>query len=180
MLVSSCQSRVPDSVNFLASDVVSKSTMREQLLEILAEPQTGAQLGLRVERRRGPLIDEGQLVAPSGKAYPIVRGIPRFVGGANYAESFGLQWKHFRDVQLDSATGASYSRRRFDSETRWGAGELQGKRVLDAGCGAGRFAEIAAARGAELVGLDFSSAIDATAETLAPFANVDMVQASIL
>src|SRR5205814_6750829 len=52
--------------------------------------------------------------------------------------------------------------------------------VLDAGCGAGRFAEVAAARGANLVALDMSSAVDAAAKTLAPFSNVDVVQGSIL
>jgi SAM-dependent methyltransferase len=52
--------------------------------------------------------------------------------------------------------------------------------VLDAGCGAGRFAEVAAERGCRLVALDFSSAVDATAKTLERFENVDLVQASLL
>lgn len=154
--------------------------MREQLLDILAEPGTRAPLKLEVSYHRGALIDEGKLLAPSGRSYPIVRGIPRFVEGDTYAESFGMQWKHFRNVQLDSANAASYSQARFENETAWSADELKDKRVLDAGCGAGRFAEVAARRGANLVALDYSSAIDATAETLAPFANVDLVQGSIL
>jgi SAM-dependent methyltransferase len=52
--------------------------------------------------------------------------------------------------------------------------------VLDGGCGAGRFAEIAAARDANLVALDMSSAVDATKQTLARFRNVDVVQGSLL
>jgi len=38
---------------------------------------------------------------------------------------------------------------------------MKGKWVLDAGCGSGRFAEIALATGANVVALDYSSAIDA-------------------
>jgi 2-polyprenyl-3-methyl-5-hydroxy-6-metoxy-1,4-benzoquinol methylase len=155
--------------------------MRRKLLAILAEPSTGAALRLEAARGSDDVVDEGALVSEAtGKRYPIVRGIPRFVDPDNYAASFGEQWNAFRDVQLDSANGASYSRRRFDDETGWGEAELRGKLVLDAGCGAGRFAEVAAARGAELVAMDLSSAVEATAKTLSPFPNVDVVQGSIV
>src|SRR6185369_2485057 len=57
---------------------------------------------------------------------------------------------------------------------------LKGRWVLDAGCGAGRFAEIAASRGADLVALDYSSAVEAAAETLRRFPNADVVQGNML
>jgi SAM-dependent methyltransferase len=57
---------------------------------------------------------------------------------------------------------------------------LEGKWLLDAGCGAGRFAEIAAPRGPNLVALDYSSAVDAAAHTLARFPNVDVIQGNLL
>jgi SAM-dependent methyltransferase len=155
--------------------------MREKLLEVLAEPVTGAKLSLDVTKHEGAHILEGSLRSEqTGKSYPIVRGIPRFVSSDNYAHSFGTQWNKFRAVQIDSETLISHSRARFDDETGWPQDSLEGKWVLDAGCGAGRFAEIAAERGAELVALDYSSAVDAARATLARFPNADVVQGSIL
>jgi SAM-dependent methyltransferase len=155
--------------------------MRRTLLEVLAEPVSGAELGLEVTRGSDDCVVEGALVSMvTGKRYPIVDGIPRFVDPENYATSFGRQWQAFREVQIDSENGTSYSRRRFDAEVGWTADDLRGRWVLDAGCGAGRFAEVSASRGPNLVALDLSSAVEAAARTLAPFPNVDVVQGSIL
>ena len=154
--------------------------MREKLLEVLVEPGSGARLRLEVARGSGGRIEEGRLVAESGRTFPIVSGIPRFVAGETYAESFGLQWNKYRAVQLDSATQAHYSERRFDREAGWSAAELRDAWVLDAGCGAGRFAEIVARREPNLVALDFSSAVDAAAKTLSGLGNVDVVQGNLL
>lgn len=112
-------------------------------------------------------------------AYPITDGVPRFVAGAE-ATSFGVQWNAFRTEQLDSVTGTDISAARFWAETGWTATDLQGRWVLDAGCGAGRFLEIAAEAGAEVVGLDVSSAVDAAAASFASGTNVHLVQASVL
>jgi SAM-dependent methyltransferase len=161
--------------------------MREQLLEVLAEPKTGAALELRDARPSrgtnggGTQIEEGTLVSTeTGRRYPIIRGIPRFVDPSNYTASFGMQWNAFRDVQLDSAGGGTHSRDRFEEETHWSEAHLKGKWVLDGGCGAGRFAEVAAARGASLVALDMSSAVEAAKQTLAAFPDADVVQGSLL
>ncbi|MBX3228126.1 MAG: methyltransferase domain-containing protein [Labilithrix sp.] len=155
--------------------------MRESLLEILAAPTTGARLELKVTRHTGDVIDEGELVATdTGAVYPIVDGIPRFVPKTGYTDTFGKQWNLFRTTQLDSATGAAYSEKRFTTETGWSRDDLDGKLVLDAGCGAGRFAEIAARYGGRVVGLDMSSAVDAAKETLAAYPRAELVQASLL
>ena len=111
--------------------------MHSSLLEILAEPGTGAPLTLHDSVIHDGLIEEGMLQAPSGKKYPIVRGIPRFVEADNYTSSFGQQWNRFRDVQLDSLTHCHRSEKRFDTETGWNADNLRGRWTLDAGCGAG-------------------------------------------
>jgi len=161
--------------------LLETAPMRESLLEILAEPRTRAELKLRVTRHDGDVIEEGELVSEeSGAKYPIHRGIPRFVPPNAYTDTFGKQWNLFRTTQLDSATGTGYSEHRFDSETGWSRDQLEGRRVLDAGCGAGRFAEVAASRGARLVGLDMSSAVDAARDTLARFPNAELVQGSLL
>ncbi len=155
--------------------------MKPEFAELLAEPVTGAALELDVTESDGDDVVEGTLTSQeTGRTYPIHRGIPRFVPADNYAESFGFQWNKFRGVQLDSENRADHSRQRFDAETGWTGDELEGKLVLDAGCGAGRFAEIAAARGANLVAMDYSSAVEATAETLRPYPNANVVQGNLL
>jgi SAM-dependent methyltransferase len=111
--------------------------------------------------------------------YPIDRGIPRFVSGALYASSFGLQWNRFRLEQIDAASGISLSRQRLLSETGWTLESLSGSWVLDAGCGAGRFLSVAAESGAQVVGLDLSDAVDAAAQTLVGRDNVHLVQGRI-
>lgn len=159
--------------------------MREELVSVLGEPVTGARLDLRdarwIETPVGRRIAEGTLVSTeTGRTFPIVRGIPRFVDASNYTASFGLQWNHFRTVQIDSETVGVHSRQRFDAEAGWTSERLAGKWLLDAGCGAGRFAEIAASRSANVVALDMSAAVEAVSETLSRFPNCDVVQGSVL
>lgn len=151
--------------------------MNRKLLEVLADPVTGDRLEL-ADDDGAEFIESGELVSPSGARYPVVRGIPRFVTDG-YADSFGLQWNRFPKVQLDSANGGSYSRDRFDDELRWGPADLKEKWVVDAGCGAGRFAEIAAEYGAEVLAVDLSDAVDATAQSLSMWPNVHAIQADI-
>ncbi len=155
--------------------------MRELLLQRLREPGTGAELELIAGERRGEEIWTGRLRSvSSGRCFDIEGGIPRFVSGANYSQSFGLQWGRFSRAQLDSATGAAYSRRRFDAETGWQRGDLENRWVLDGGCGAGRFAEIAAERGGQVVALDSSSAVEAAQANLAGYPNAHVVQGDLL
>jgi ubiquinone/menaquinone biosynthesis C-methylase UbiE/uncharacterized protein YbaR (Trm112 family) len=100
------------------------------------------------------------------RAFPIIGNIPRFVPKENYAQSFGLQWNRFAKTQLDSALGTDRSQNRFLHETLWSEPKLRGKLVLDAGCGSGRFSEIALSLGARLIAVDYSSAVDAAYENL--------------
>lgn len=103
----------------------------------------------------------------NGHTYPVRSGIPRFVEPGNYAESFGFQWKKFSKVQLDSYNGTNFSEERFRLITGWTQDNLTGRLVLDAGCGAGRFSEIALRYGSRLVALDLSEAVDALQANLA-------------
>lgn len=156
--------------------------MRPSLLPLLADPSTRTPLRLaKVTKEDAHRIWEGELESPAtGKTFRILRGIPRFVEGETYSDSFGMQWNRFRTSQLDSQNGSHLSERRFETETRWADDEIEGKWVMDAGCGAGRFAEVAARKGANVVGLDLSSAVDATFETLREHPNADVVQGSLL
>jgi SAM-dependent methyltransferase len=100
------------------------------------------------------------------KVFAVVNEIPRFVPKENYAESFGLQWNRFASTQIDSKVGTTRSEVRFREETLWGEKDLTGKLVLDAGCGSGRFSEIALKLGASLIAVDYSSAVEASKRNL--------------
>jgi SAM-dependent methyltransferase len=155
--------------------------MKEELLELLCEPDTGADLELTVTEARHEEIWEGSLrSALTGKEYLIRSGIPRFVPHEDYSESFGLQWTRFAKVQLDSANGARYSHRRFEAEVGWSKEQVEGQWLLDGGCGCGRFAEVAAELGAKVIALDYSSAVDAAASNLRRHPNVYYVQGDLL
>jgi hypothetical protein len=109
----------------------------------------------------GPAGAAALSCASCGASVPIRGGIPRFVSSGGYAETFGRQWRTFQREQMDSFSGTTLSRDRFYDVTRWSSADLAGKWVLDVGCGAGRFAEIALAAGAHVVAVDLSSAVEA-------------------
>jgi SAM-dependent methyltransferase len=130
---------------------------------------------------RAPLSSNGDALTCTqcAAAYPVVDSIPRFVPEENYAANFGFQWNRFSATQLDSHTGVPISRDRFLRETGWDEQTLSGKLVLDAGCGAGRFAEIALSLGAEVVAIDYSTAVDAAQRNLKTHPRLHLAQADI-
>jgi SAM-dependent methyltransferase len=136
--------------------------MKPELLDILICPATGQSLRLKMGNDVQDEIASGELVTPDGaKCYSIENHIPRFVPMDNYARGFGFQWNRFRKTQLDSYTGVPISRDRLFESSGWTPALLKGKRVLEVGCGAGRFTEIALDAGAFVVAVDYSSAADA-------------------
>jgi SAM-dependent methyltransferase len=154
--------------------------MNEDLLGILRCPTSGQRLCLEEPKHRDARIYSGWLVSEDGRRrYPIKNYIPRFVPESNYADNFGLQWNRFRKTQLDSYSGHPISADRFWKATGWKHRDLTGQWVLDAGCGAGRFAEIALLAGAQIVALDYSSAVDACYANLNHHNNMHVVQGDI-
>lgn len=154
--------------------------MRPELLERLRCPRTAAKLMLERPVMVDGRIESAELVTPDGThRYPVIRFVPRFVPRENYADNFGFQWNRFRQTQLDSHTGRPISQQRFYSFTGWTPDMLRGRRVLDVGCGAGRFTEIALAAGAEVTAVDFSSAVDACWLNNGPNPALDVVQADV-
>ncbi len=149
--------------------------MISDLLDILACPDCGGSLSLS-----DGSMEWGTLVCAACRCtFPIVKHIPRFVPADNYSNSFGFQWNKFRATQLDSRTGLPISRDRFLAESQWTPAELAGKRVLDVGCGAGRFAEVALSTGANVVAIDYSSAVDACFANLGPHPRLSVIQADV-
>src|ERR1043166_1517652 len=155
--------------------------MQTKLLEILACPLCSGDLALTdlSSDDRGDVL-EGQLdCGECRKCFPIEAGIPRFVEKENYASSFGYQWNRFKAEQIDSINGTRLSEKRFYSETGWTDEWMKGKWILDAGCGAGRFLDVASLTDCQVVGMDISNATDAARAILGARKNVHLVQASI-
>jgi len=154
--------------------------MRPRLLELLACPACKGSLALRTDRGHGDETVTGTLsCAPCRAIYPIVAGIPRFVASDGYAESFGDEWHRFRTVQLDSANRTRESEVGFALKTGLGSDDVRGRLVIDIGVGAGRYAEVMARWGAEVVGIDLTRAVDAAAENLRGQPMVHLVQGDI-
>jgi 2-polyprenyl-3-methyl-5-hydroxy-6-metoxy-1,4-benzoquinol methylase len=152
--------------------------MRTSLLSILRVPHGQASFALDVDVQESDEVLEGTLRA-GGAAWPIVRGIPRFVQTDDYARSFGFQWNRFPGTQLDSVSGLTVSRARFLAQWDLPPAWFEGKLLLDAGCGAGRFAEVALSLGAEVVAIDLSIAVDACRKSLGAHPRLHLVQASL-
>jgi len=154
--------------------------MHHELLAVLACPACRGDLALDVHDERDAEVVAGRLHCGNcPRAYPVVAAVPRFVPAENYSSSFGFQWNRFRRTQLDSATGKPISSNRFFAQAGWEPAAMAGRRTLDVGCGAGRFAEVALGTGTRLVAVDYSSAVDACYANLGPHPMLDVVQADV-
>ncbi|MFM7591701.1 MAG: methyltransferase domain-containing protein [Isosphaeraceae bacterium] len=133
---------------------------------LLRCPQCGSGLAL---------ASETEICCKGGEPhrFPLVRGIPRFAGEA-YINSFGIQWNRYDVVrpEMDTAT--------FQAKTGVNPDELSGLKVLDAGVGGGRYARLLGHAGANVVGLDLSSAVDKARENCRSMPNVVIAQADLL
>jgi 2-polyprenyl-3-methyl-5-hydroxy-6-metoxy-1,4-benzoquinol methylase len=110
----------------------------------------------------------------------IADGVWDFVRGPNYTHSFSTQWSEFRHAQLDSANGTTISRDRFTEVTEWSAADLDGQQVLDGGCGAGRFSEVALRSGARVTALDLSESAYTTRASLGDDVRLTVVRGDLL
>jgi SAM-dependent methyltransferase len=154
--------------------------MKLTALDALVCPDCKADLIVDAAVVEGHEILDGTLRCSSCRTeYPIRGGVPRFVPDGLYASSFGRQWDWFRTVQLDSETGTSRSDDALRGATGWSDAEYRGRRLLDAGVGAGRFAERAASKGAEVFGVDLTTAIDAAYRNIGGRQGVHLIQADI-
>jgi len=173
--------KVPEGFTFTL-----KATRRPRTNTVMSHlsrlccPACNDDLNLSETQAANGEVQKGQLSCTGcGQIHPIINFVPRFVSAENYADTFGLQWNRFRQTQLDSHSGLPISRERFFRQTGWASDDLSDKVVLDVGCGAGRFAEIALSYGAIVVGLDYSSAVDACWQNLGEHRNMHVIQADI-
>jgi SAM-dependent methyltransferase len=156
--------------------------MRREALSTFACPDCGGNLKLASQGADGAAngdVVEGRLECDAcANAFPIVRGLPRFVPSESYATSFGFQWNRFDNLQVDSVMHNDLSRDRFYATTGWRE-PLKGQRVLEAGCGTGRFTELALETGAEVFSFDLSSAVEASLRNNGSSPGLNLFQASI-
>ena len=107
-----------------------------------------------------------------GRNVSVKDGIPRFVLQEHLA-SFGLQWNRYEVAQDDE------DRATFQAKTGVSFDELEGLRVLDAGCGGGRYSKVAGEAGAVVIGVDQSTAVDKAAELCRQLPDVHILQADL-
>jgi SAM-dependent methyltransferase len=100
-------------------------------------------------------------------------------GAEGYTESFGMQWLRHSRTQLDSFTGLKLSEERLFATTGWPR-DMRGQRILEAGCGAGRFTEILCKTGAAVTAFDASVAVEANRRNNGHYQNLALLRADIL
>lgn len=160
--------------------------MQARFVDILCCPKTGAALTLDVQEEFSDgSVKTGVLHSVSGQnTYPIVRGVPRFVGEEHYAQSFGYEWRKWSRVQFESENVgrpmAGHTEKMFDAITGFTPELLKDKLVVEFGCGPGRFLDVVRRRGGIAVGIDMSMAVEPARENFKGDANVLIVQGDIL
>jgi SAM-dependent methyltransferase len=151
--------------------------LSQGLLERLCCPRDGAPL--RVQDEQGAAQAGNDLVCTRcATHYPVRDKIPRFVPGDQYVGNFSHEWTVHRTTQLDSAA-QRISETTFAAKTGWRPRDVRGKRVLDVGCGMGRFADVVLRWGGEVVGVDLSFAVDSAQANLGHRPDFHVVQASV-
>lgn len=141
-------------------------------IELLACPRTGDALELSEVRRQagdGEVLD-GTLLAPDGTTYPVSNGIPRFVAGTGYNESWDYKWTaldggaghNYRII--DAADPAHQMHDLFDRNDHGGRSHRDARDgvALDFGCGVGQYSVrlLREHEPARMVSLDLTRGVD--------------------
>lgn len=163
----------------------------------------------RIDTEQSPVEVRDGILTCAGclKMYPVVAGVPRMLPDSfneHYSylsalspavpkapatdgdsaefrrlnkstqESFGFEWLRYQVT--DFAENVEFFRQTMGISP----GDLTGKLVLEAGCGMGRFLEVAASRGAEVVGIDLSRSVERAWSETSFGANLHVLQADIM
>lgn len=153
--------------------------MKERLLKFLLCPACTKEFTLQAHERDGDEIISGILKCRCSEEYRIINGIPRFVRSDEYVGSFSFEWMVHRQTQLDSYNIALTSENQMRNRLDFELSSLKGKLVLDAGCGAGRYAEVAAKYDAEVICVDLSYAVESAYKNIGKLKNIHIIQADI-
>jgi SAM-dependent methyltransferase len=153
--------------------------VKPRLLDLLACSGCGGRFGCAASAADGGEIVAGELTCRGcGATYPIVAGVPRFAGAAppearRTGEAFAYSWGRF------SGEAREYERQFLDWIHPLDQSAFPGRLVLDAGCGKGRHAALAARYGAEVVAVDVGGAADVAYRNLGQNASIHVVSADL-
>jgi 2-polyprenyl-3-methyl-5-hydroxy-6-metoxy-1,4-benzoquinol methylase len=143
----------------------SDSSIAPEFLSVLRNPADGSALSLDAD-------GVGIRSQDSKDRWRVIDGIPRFVSD-QHLESFGHQWTTFEVAHDDE------DRATFEAKTGVALTQLRGLRVLDAGCGGGRYSKICGENGAVVVGADHTRAVDKARQLCSHLPEVFFVQADL-
>ena len=142
-----------------------------QLVAQLRSPFDGSPLVLDEGVARSG--DDGLLKSPMGSdAWKVINGIPRFVSD-EHLKSFGDQWTTYEVAHNDEDKAT------FAAKTGVSLDQLKGLRVLDAGCGGGRYSKICGEAEATVIGADHSRAVDKAQQLCSHLPEVRFLQADL-
>ena len=156
--------------------------MKDNLLQYLACPDCEGDLRLDSnDRSEGGEVINGELHCSRCRQCFFIRGgIPRFAnpGGdlvqGNTAANFGAQWLTFNHVE------EHHEKQFLDWIAPITPDFVRGKVVLEGGCGKGRHTRLIGRWGArEIIGVDFSQAVEAAYQNTRELPNVHIIQADI-
>lgn len=159
--------------------------MHIDFIDILRCPRTQSTLSLVDGQAdaRG-VVMEGTLQAADGTRYKIVRGIPRFVDEEQYSHSFGVEWNRwprlqFEDQNIDRPM-AGHTTHMWEVITAARDEQVEGKTIVEFGCGPGRFLDVVRRKGGKAVGIDLSLAVEAARRNFKDDTDVLIVHGDIL
>lgn len=139
--------------------------MKHELVRELVCPQCGQAFEIVPQSDQLRCTGCSQIV-------PVMADIPRFVEQQHLA-SFSRQWNKYEVAHDDE------DRATFQAKTGVRLDELAGKRVLDAGCGGGRYCKVAGEAGATVLGADHSTAVEKASTLCGHLPSVHFLQADL-
>lgn len=93
--------------------------------------------------------------------------------------NFGSEWETWSHFGWGNGQDFAGAKRHFDYKVLFTKQEIQQKRVLDAGCGNGRYSRVALDYGAEVISVDLSHAVDVAHNNLKHYEKAHIVQADL-
>jgi SAM-dependent methyltransferase len=155
--------------------------MTPWLLDVLCDPHDKSPLRLvePVFDRNSGQIESGRLLSASGRSYPIVKGVPRFVEATaetSAVASFGDEWNYFNFMDFKSSWLTHTVHNTFGSPQAF-----RGKVIVDAGAGSGAQTRWMREYGARhVIALELSHSVDGVMrDNLIGMTGIDVVQCSI-
>lgn len=156
--------------------------MKKELLKYLRCPQCNGEFNLDALTIKGSEVLEGGLSCRCSN-YKIINGVPRLIYGKlnppqkRSKESFSREWLEY--YQRLGFNNIEEEKEKFLNYTRTVPSYFKNKLVLDAGCGNGRYSNIASKLGAKVIAVDISESVEVAYQNLISNKNTSILQANI-